>query len=202
MSISYYFAKLLKKIRIAAVKDSEIDPKAHICSGSNVLGCKLGRYSYIGNDSTVTHCEIGSFCSVSDNCVIGGGSHPLDHVSSSPVFHSSKNCLNTNFCDIPYDAYAHTVIGHDVWIGAGCHIKAGVRLSTGCVVGMGSVVTKDIGPYEIWAGNPAKLIRKRFDDKTVERLLSSEWWTLPEERLRACAPYMDRPDEFLKKVGS
>lgn len=200
MKISYYFAKLMEKIQIAAIKDSVIHQKARVCSGCNILSCKIGRYSYIGKYSTAAHCEIGSFCSISDHCSIGGASHPLGWATTSPVMSAGKNCLKTNLSDRSYNAYSNTVIDHDVWIGAGCHIKAGVHLSTGCVIGMGSVVTKDVGPYEIWAGNPAKLIRKRFDDKTVEGLLKSEWWNMSEEELRELAPYFDRPDLLIEKV--
>ena len=200
MGLSYYFAKLMKKIQLPAIRDSEIHRTARVGSGSNILKSKMGRYSYIGSYCTAAYCEIGSFCSVSDNCSIGGASHPLEWASTSPAMSAGKNILNANFSDLPYDAYQTTVIGHDVWIGQGCYIKSGVRLSTGCVIGMGSVVTKDVGPYEIWAGNPAKLIRKRFDDETVEALLESKWWELSDEDLRKAAPYADRPALFSQKA--
>jgi acetyltransferase-like isoleucine patch superfamily enzyme len=193
MKLSYYYAKLIKKLRIPAVRNSVIDKTAKVCSGSNVVDTQLGRYSYIGNDSTVVDCRIGNFCSISDNCVIGGMTHPLDHVSTSPVMHAGRNCLKKNFSDRPYHAAVHTEIGSDVWIGAGCFIKGGVRLSDGCVIGMGSVVTKDVGPYEIWAGNPARMIRKRFDDSTVERLLKSEWWNWPDDKIAQYAAGFDDP---------
>ena len=200
MSISYYFAKLMKKIQIGAVKDSEIDKTSRVCSGSNVLSCKMGRYSYIGNNCTVAHCEIGSFCSIADHCMIGGASHPMDRVTTSPVMTGEKNCMKANFSDKSYNAYQKTIVGNDVWIGDGCHIKSGVTLSDGCVIGMGSVVTKDVGPYEVWAGNPAKLIKKRFDDETIDRLLRTEWWKMSDEQLRSYAPYFNDPETFLKKV--
>lgn len=200
MRISYYFAKVMERIQIAAVRDSDIHKKARICGGSNILGCKLGRYTYIGKESTVAHCEIGSFCSISNNCTIGDGSHPTNWVTTSPVMYGGRNILKTNFSYRNYDPYQKTMIDHDVWIGSGCHIKAGVHLSTGCVIGMGSVVTKDVGPYEIWAGNPARLIKKRFDDKTIEELLKSEWWNLPDDKLQKLAPYFDRPELLIEKV--
>ena len=64
MGISYYYAKLVKKLQTAAVRDSELDKHSHVCSGSNILSCRIGRYSYVGNFSTVAHCDIGSFCSI------------------------------------------------------------------------------------------------------------------------------------------
>lgn len=71
-----------------------------------------------------------------------------------------------------------TVIGNDVWIGQGAFIKAGVHIGTGAVIGMGAVVTHDVEPYKIWVGNPARLIRKRFDDEMVQQLLASKWWRI------------------------
>ena len=202
MSLSYYFSKLIKKLQIPAIKDSEIDRKAKVCTGAHLLNSKVGKYSYVGNFTTVIDCEIGGFCSIADNCVIGGMSHPLDWVSTSPVMYSGRNCLRTNFSDLPYYASKHTVIENDVWIGDGCHIKAGVHLSTGCVIGMGSVLTKDVGPYEIWAGNPAKLIRKRFDDTTLDKLLKTKWWNWPDEKIKEFAQYASDPQRFTEVFGS
>ena len=196
MGISYYFSKLIKKLQIPAIKDSKIDKKAKICTGAHVVESQVGKYSYVGNFTTVINCEIGKYCSIADNCVIGGMSHPTDWVSTSPVMYQGKNCLKTNFTDLPYEESKHTVIENDVWIGNNCHIKAGVHLSTGCVIGMGSVLTKDVGPYEIWAGNPAKLIRKRFDDDMIERLLNTEWWNWPEDKIRRYP--IDHPKEFVE----
>lgn len=202
MSLSYYFSKLIKKIHMPAIKNSAVDKKAKICSGAHVLNSQVGKYSYVGNFSTVVDCELGDFCSIADNCVIGGMSHPLDWVSTSPVMYRGKNCLKTNFTDLPYDASMHTVIENDVWIGNNCHIKAGVHLSSGCVIGMGSVLTKDVGPYEIWAGNPARLIRKRFDDDTIEKMLKTEWWNWPEEKIKKYAHYANDPERFIEVIES
>ena len=202
MGISYYFSKLIKKMQIPAIKNSSVDKKAKICTGAHVVNSSVGKYSYIGNFSTMINCEIGSYCSVADNCVIGGMSHPTEWVSTSPVMYRGRNCLKTNFTDLPYEESKHTVIENDVWIGNNCHIKAGVHLSIGCVIGMGSVLTKDVGPYEIWAGNPAKLIRKRFDDETITRLLKTEWWNWPEEKVINYAKHINHPEEFIEVAES
>ena len=202
MKVSYYFSKLIKKLQIPAIKDSEIHKRAKVCTGAHVLKTKVGRYSYIGNYSTVIDCEIGSFCSIADDCVIGGMSHPIDWVSTSPLMYRGRNCLRTNFTGLLYNASKHTIIDNDVWIGDNCHIKAGVHLSTGCIIGMGSVLTKDVGPYEIWAGNPAKLIRKRFDEITIEKLLKTEWWSWSDERIRKYANYANDPEKFIEVIES
>lgn len=196
MSISYYFSKLIKKLHIPAIKNSHIHKKAHVCTGAHVVNTELGKYSYIGNFSTVLNCKIGSFCSIADDCVIGGMEHPIDRLSTSPVFHEGKNCLNTNFVNLEVEPPKQTIIENDVWIGNQCKIKAGVHLSTGCIVGMGSVLTKDVGPYEIWAGNPAKLIRKRFDDELIHKLLESKWWTKSDDEIKKLSDVVRSPEKL------
>lgn len=115
--------------------------------------------------------------------MIGGANHPITWVSTSPVFHGGKNILRKNFATHEFETTKKTIIGNDVWIGNNCLIKSGINICDGAVIGMGSVVTKDVGPYEIWGGNPAKMIRKRFDDLTIEKLIQSKWWGLEDNDL-------------------
>ena len=160
----------------------------------------IGKYSYIGYDSTVVYTDIGRYCSIAAGCFIGGGGHPLGHVSTSPVFHSGKNIFGANLARHEFEPYQRTVIGNDVWIGHDVKIKGGVTIADGAVLGMGAVVTHDVGPYEIWAGNPARLIRKRFDDLVIEKLLNSKWWDLDEQELVKFADYLNAPVLFLEKA--
>ncbi|MBQ9469257.1 MAG: CatB-related O-acetyltransferase [Clostridia bacterium] len=200
MNIRYAFVRLLTKMKPNAVMNCTIDKKANIGHGAQMVHTTVGRYTYCGNGVTAVHAEIGSFCSIAGNTTIGGGGHPLGMVSTSPVFYGGRNVFRTNFADTPYEPYKKTVIGHDVWIGARCLIKGGVTIGTGAVVGMGSVVTKDVPPYMIVAGNPAKPIRMRFDEETVKALTDSRWWELPEKTLRALGPSMADPAAFLKSL--
>ncbi len=94
-----------------------------------------------------------------------------------------------------------TIIENDVWIAHDVKIKGGVTISTGAVIGMGAVVTHDIGPYEIWAGNPARLIKKRFNDEIIERLLISKWWDLNSVELQKYAQWFYEPELFLKNIN-
>lgn len=201
MKISYYISKAIKKIHLPAIKQSCVHKKSKICSGAHVVSSNVGKYSYIGNFTSVINCEIGNYCSIADHCVIGGMSHPLDWVTTSPVIYSGENCLKTNFSNLQYKGSEHTIIENDVWIGDNCNIKAGVHLSTGCVIGMGSVVTKDVGPYEIWAGNPARLIRKRFEDENVScALLKSEWWNWEEEKIKKYVEFFQCPEKLIQEL--
>ena len=200
MKISYYFSKLIKKLHIPAIKDSRISKRSKVCSGAHVVGSEVLDYSYIGNFSTVPFCNIGKFCSIGDNCEIGGGSHPTSHVSTSPVFYSGKNVLKKNFSNADYAEFSKTAVGNDVWIGSKCLIKGGVTIGDGAVIGMGSVVTHDVPPYEIWAGNPARLIRKRFDDNTIKKLVELKWWDLDENELFELGDSFSNTRDFLAGI--
>ena len=100
-----------------------------------------------------------------------------------------------------YSLELRTVIDSDVWIGEMALIKAGVRIGVGAVVGMGSVVTRDVEPYAIVAGNPARIIRKRFDDETIKALLELKWWTMPNSQLKEIAIYFNDVPKLLARVG-
>lgn len=157
----------------------------------------MARYSYVGNNCFMANVSIGSFCSIADRCCIGGAMHPVQRVATSPVFHEGKNILNKNFAMFPCVATEKTVIENDVWIGMGCYIKAGVTVHNGAIIGMGSVVTHDVPAYEIWAGNPAKLIRKRFSEEVIEELLNIKWWDWPEEKIMQCSSCFNNPGKFV-----
>lgn len=181
------------------LQEASFDKTAAICTGVKFYRGKIGKYSYIGNNSFVIDTEIGNFTSISTDCYIGGTSHPTDWVSTSPVFHKWGNIMKKNFANHEFEIFKKTTIGNDVWIGNRVMIKAGIKIADGAVVGMGSVVTKDIGPYEIWAGNPAKLIRKRFDNEVITELLNTEWWNWNDEKIAEHANDMNNIGAFLRK---
>lgn len=185
--ISYILSRVLTRLSLKCIKNSKIDKKAKILGKVSLINSKIGRYSYISNNSSVVNTEIGSFCSIASGCSIGGGAHPTDWMSSSPVFHSGRNIFRKNFSTHHFTPYKKTIIGNDVWLGLRVFVKAGVTIGDGSIVGMGSIVTKDIPPYEIWAGNPARKIKDRFDDETKEKLLSLKWWELDEKSLTELA---------------
>lgn len=179
------------------LQEAEVDKTSAICSGVRFYRSKIGKYSYIGNNSFVSDTDIGSFTSISTDCYIGGTSHPVEWVSTSPVFHKWENILKKNFSRHEYVIFHRTRIGNDVWIGNRVMIKAGVNIADGAVIGMGSIVTKDIGPYEIWAGNPARFIRKRFDDDKISELLKMQWWNYDDAKIEELAVHMTDIDEFI-----
>lgn len=118
-------------------------------------------------------------------------------VSTSPVFYSGRDSISKKFAEYKRPPGKRITIGHDVWIAEGCIIKEGVTIGTGAVIGMGSVVTKDIPPYGIAVGNPARVIRYRFDEKTIQDLLESEWWNLDDAEIQKIAQYIVEPARFI-----
>lgn len=180
------------------LQEAIVDKTAAICSGVRFYRGKLGKYSYIGNNSFVSDTDIGSFTSISTDCYIGGTSHPTDWVSTSPVFHKWENIMKKNFARHEFEIFKRTTIGNDVWIGNRVMIKAGVKIADGAVIGMGSIVTKDIGPYEIWAGNPARLIRKRFEDETIDALEKMKWWEWDDNKIEKYAEKFTVPSELIE----
>lgn len=196
MKISYLISKIMKKIYLPAIKNSNIHKKSWIGSGSHVVDSSVEKYSYISNYCTVINVEIGRFCSIADNCIIGGASHPIDWISSSPVFHEGKNVLNKNFSTHKFKVTKKTIIGNDVWIGNNSLIKSGVKIGNGVIIGMGAVVTKDVPPYEIWGGNPAKFIKKRFTSEIIKKIDESNWWNWDEKKIEEKSKYFDDSSSF------
>lgn len=198
---SYYLAKILFKLRIPSFDRCEIDKTANVSAGSVLAKVKMGRYSYIGADTYATDAHIGQFCSIGSLCQIGGGMHPMDTVSMSPVFLKGRNFLHKNFAEIPYAPSETIEIGNDVWVGDGVYIKAGVKIGTGAILGAHAVITHDVEPYTVMAGVPARPIKKRFDDSTIEKLLVLQWWNWDEEKLTKYGPYFQSPEKLFEALN-
>ena len=136
---------------------------------------KIGRGTYLRKDIFVDDgVEIGRYCSIANDVVIGPSNHPITNFSTHPISYDVNNYP---------DKDVKTIIGNDVWIGTRAIIKRGVKIGNGAVIASGAVVTKDVEPYAVVAGVPAKLIKYRFDSETIQELQSLEWWNLPKESL-------------------
>ena len=185
----------------ATVVDSDVDKTVQIERRCNVRYSSIGRYSYVSANSSVIHTKVGAFCSIASNVSIGGGAHDIQSVSTSPVFSAGRNIFKKNFASLPFDPYKQTVIGNDVWIGNRALILQGVKIGNGAVIGAGSVVTKDVPDYTIVAGNPAREIRKRFDEDTIDKLNDMRWWDWDEETLKKHGSNFDDPAKLFKSMG-
>ena len=181
-------AKQVKKLSHARHGDRHDLLRASILHN---LGIRVGKYTY-GFDklcfrrSTVS--EIGAFTSIGQNVQLSLGNHPLDRVSTHPFFYLKQFGLAERDSREIIPKMRPIVIGHDVWIGRDVTLLTGVTIGHGAIIAAGAVVTKDVPPYTLVGGVPAKPIRTRFDAGTIEELLRSQWWTWTDEKLKARLP--------------
>ncbi|MDO9145881.1 MULTISPECIES: CatB-related O-acetyltransferase [Comamonadaceae] len=194
-----FLSKILKKARLSSIRYSNVDPTSKIESGTSFFSSTMGRYSFCGYDCDIYYANIGSFTSIANQVVIGGASHPMDWVGMSPVFYAGRDSINKKFSKYTLDTPLNTTIGNDVWIGRSAIIMSGVRIGNGAVIGAGAIVAKDVPPYAIVAGNPAKLIRYRFSSDLVSALEDSKWWLLDEQSLNYLAKYIKNPEQFISE---
>jgi acetyltransferase-like isoleucine patch superfamily enzyme len=181
------------------VGDSYIAPWVKIQKQCYFYRCQIGSYTYFAGFNSVMNAEIGKFCSIGSFVSIGPGKHPIEFVSTSPVFYSEHKQCGTSFTDKPYYRETGNVkIGNDVWIGANAVIFDDVTIGDGAVVAAGAIVTKDVEPYTIVGGIPAKIIRKRFADEIINKLLKIKWWDKDDEWLKENHKLFHNIDEFLE----
>lgn len=199
---SKYIAKILAKMRLPSFDRCDIDNTCKVNFESTLAKVKMGRYTYVGARTSITDAQIGQFCSIGGRVSIGGGMHPMDMVSTSPVFLKGRNFLGKNYAFFEYEPSKTVIIGNDVWIGDNAYIKAGVKIGTGSIIGAHAVVTRDVPPYSIVAGIPAKELRKRFDENTITQLLELEWWNWSEDKLQEFGKYFDSPLKLIEMTDA
>ncbi|WP_422920920.1 CatB-related O-acetyltransferase [Rhizosaccharibacter radicis] len=167
----------------------------------------VGAYSYChGAFKSDSRVSIGRYCSIAGDARPFGPSHPMDRVTTSVVSYDpasrdiGRRYGREDFEPIPYDQSTDPIrIEHDVWIGEGAMIKGGVTIGTGAVVAAGTIVTRDVPPYAIVAGVPARVVRMRFPEPLAARLLESRWWQYNFVDLPPC---FDRPEAFLNQLDA
>jgi phosphonate metabolism protein (transferase hexapeptide repeat family) len=143
------------------------------------------------NDSQITYTTIGKFCSIAAMTRINPGNHPMQRATQAHFTYRSSAYFPGEEDDAEFFAWRrahHVEIGHDVWIGHGAIILPGRNVGTGAVIAAGAIVTRDVPAYTIVAGNPAKIVRRRFDERTEERLRALGWWNWSHEALRSALP--------------
>ena len=211
-SIKSYFRLLLirRKFPTSVLHDgtyldrlSELGSYSVLFRNVTLINSSLGAYSYVQSNSVICNAEVGKFCSIASNVHIGLANHPMHMVSTSPVFYDNSQPLSKFMVDgtIFCEELPRTTIGPDVWIGYGVIIKAGVSIGVGAVVGAGSVVTKDIAPYSIAVGNPCRVIKSRFSEDIIDRLVLSKWWLRSDNELERLARFFVDPLKLLDRLG-
>jgi acetyltransferase-like isoleucine patch superfamily enzyme len=164
---------------------SEFEGNSILYENGTLGHVSVGAYSYLSQSAQISHLSIGRFCSIGPGLKSGFGIHPTDFVSTSPVFFSTRKQCGTTFAQREhFTEYEQTKIGHDVWTGNDVYIKDGTTVGDGAILAAGAVVVRDVEPYAIVGGVPAKIIRFRFDERTIAELLRHEWWNWSEAELR------------------
>lgn len=179
--------KLMGRRPAAPSRDVLTEGKVTL-AGCTLLGpIRVGYRSY-ANDSLLRNIDIGRFCSIGRRCSLGAARHDVECFTTHP------SAASPDFIRDP-----QTRIGHDVWIGDNVVVVAGVTIGDGAVVAAGAVVTRDVEPYEIVAGVPARLLRRRFSETTAAALRSSQWWRYGDGARELIGPGAT-PDELLKAM--
>lgn len=168
----YFFLRC--KGRRLSIESCQVSIKSLVGSNINIAertyidgNCRIGSYTYIGKNCNLTKVDIGRYCSIANNVSIGQGEHQLNDVSTSSFFYqNSYETLTREAC----------TIGNDVWIGSDAVILRGVYIGHGAVVGANAVVTRDVEPFSIVVGSPAKHVRYRLNDQMRSKILISKWW--------------------------
>jgi len=190
----------------ASVRDSQLGIYTEIGARTKVAETIMGDYSYIVNDGDVIYSTIGKFCSIAAQVRINPGNHPMWRASQSHFTYRASAYFKGESDESEFFDWRrehHVTIGHDVWIGHGVVILAGRKIGTGAVIAAGAVVSKDVEPYTIVGGVPAKEIGRRFNKSIAARLEELAWcnWDHETLRLRLADFRSLKIEVFLEKYG-
>lgn len=184
-------------------EQSTISSKGLIQHPYHLNASTIDDYSYISINSNISFTRIGKFCSIGPNFISGWGIHPTNGISTSPMFYSTLGQNGTTLSkENKIDEHKQILIGNDVFIGANVTVLDGVTIGDGAVIGAGAVVSKDIPAYAIAVGCPVKILRYRFNQDQIGKLLKIKWWEFPEDKLQDVERMFFDVEQFIQKYDS
>lgn len=198
--------RMKKKFRNSIIETFKIGNNVELGKGSALMrgvdirdNVKIGENSYVNPETIIASGIIGKYCSIGYRCQIGMFEHPVNHMSTSPyIYNKNRSILNIDTWE---EISNPPIIGNDVWIGSNVIIMQGVKIGNGSIIGAGAVVTKDVAPYSVVGGVPAKLIKKRFDEKYIKFLENIKWWDLDINELNEYKYLFEEKDNWINKVN-
>jgi hypothetical protein len=175
----------------ANLKDVKLGAYTEVGARTILQEVTMDDYSYVVNDAQITYTGIGKFCSIAAMTRINPGNHPMHRATQAHFTYRASAYFEGEADDAEFFAWRrghHIHIGHDVWIGHGAIVLPGRSIGTGAVIAAGAIVTKDVPAYTIVAGNPARIVKRRFPEAVTNRLAQLAWWDWDHETLRRALP--------------
>ncbi len=191
--------------RNSIISRSTLSNNVRIYDNCFLYKTKIDSHTYVNQYAQLLRVNIGKYCSIASHVYVGAAPHPMDRITTHPMtfLNDFGHFIEEDDPEVKsMREETRTSIGHDVWIGQGVVVMPNIGINSGAIIGAHSVVTKDVPPFAIVAGNPAKVIRYRFDDETIQKLMSIAWWDWDETLIKARISDFYHIKKFVAKYHS